>query len=428
MEKFRRLFSNKFSKSVMLIAGGTAFAQALGVLLSPFITRLYSPEDFGLLSLYSAVVTLLVVYSTLRYEVPIPIEKDEEKAVNLVSVCFLILVIFTLSLGVILLIMGEYFLGLFGAQEIYQYRMLLPLGVFLLGVYHILSQWTLREKNFKAIGKTKLTQSIGGNGTKIGLGLLGISPLGLIVGNIIKDSAGILTLGKPLLINKRHIIKKVTFSNMLSGMKRYRQFPLYNGPSRLMNTLTTQLPIIFIGSLYGGQILGLYALANSVITLPMSLIGTSVAQVFYGEVASYGKEDPKKVKNLTKKIQIKLVLVGSIPLIVLLVFGPFLFSFVFGESWHMAGQFARLMSIMIFFNFITTPISNVITVYEKNKQYLFIFIFRLCLVLLVFGVARLLSLNSFWAIGLYSIAMSINYLSIYLFAQWTINDAIKKLN
>lgn len=409
----------------MIIAGGTAFAQAITLLLSPVITRIYSPEEFGVVTVFSAIVGVFVVYASLRYERTIPIAESKEMSVNMLTLSFIILSIFSITIGGILLITGNTFLRLFDGELIYKYRLLIPIGIFLSGTYEILNQWALKEKNFKGIGKTKFSQSISGNGIKIGLGVLGIGPVGLIIGRIASQSAGIPLLGKSLLKDRRYFTN-VSFKDMQWGLKRYYHFPIYSGPSKFIHNMTTQLPIMFLAGLFGGQIVGLYGLANSVIKMPMELIGTSVANVFYGEIAGLGKENPEKIKALTQKLQKKLILVGSMPLIVLLLFGPLLFSLVFGEEWYQAGEYARLLSVLVFFNFITTPISNVSSVFEKMKETLWIAILRLLLIFFVFGLAKYLSLNSYWTIGLYSLAMSINYLTIYLFAQWIINNAIKE--
>jgi O-antigen/teichoic acid export membrane protein len=340
------------------------------------------------------------------------------------SLC--ILIVTALILSIVLLTFGEVFLELFDGGRIDNYRMLIPIGVLLLGIYNIMKQWALRERNFKNIGKTKLTQSISGNLMKIVLGVAGIGPLGLIVGQIASHSAGILTLGKSLIMEKKHLLKSVSYKGMMRGPKRYYHFPLYNGPAKFISALSTKIPVFFIASLYGGHVLGLYGLANGVIRMPMALIGSSVANVFYGEIASLGKSNPEKIKELTKKLQAKLILIGSIPLVTLLLFGPLLFSFVFGEEWYQAGEFARLLSLLVFFNFTTSPISNVATVFEKMKESLGLSVFRLVLASGVFLAAKIFSLSSYFAIGLYSLAMSINYIAIYLFAQWVIDNAIKE--
>lgn len=425
MKGINRLIKSKFGKNVMMIAGGTAFAQAIAFLASPIITRLYSPEDFGIASVYAAIIGIFVIYASLRYERTIPITGSKEKSINMLALSFILLCLFTLLLAIVVLIGGKFFLSLFDGEAIYEYRMLLPLGLFLLGSYEIIQQWALKEKNFKGIGRTKVSQGVFGNGIKILLGIIGMGPIGLIIGQMTSQSAGIITLGKSLLKDRKYFAS-ISKKEIIWGLKRYRDFPIYSGLAKFIHNLTTQLPIILLATLFGKQVVGFYALANSVTSMPFSLIGTSIANVFYGEIANIGREKPHEIKILTQKLQKKLILIGSIPLITLIMFGPLLFSIVFGEEWYQAGEYARLLSVLVFFNFITTPISNVASVFEKMKETLWLAILRLLLVLLVFGLTILLSLNSYWTIGLYSIAMSINYLSIYIFAQWVINNAINE--
>ncbi|MCZ0703001.1 O-antigen/teichoic acid export membrane protein [Natronobacillus azotifigens] len=426
MNSIRKLLRNNFSKNVFMIAGGTAIAQVLNLFFSPIITRLYTPDEIGILTIFTSIISILIIASSLRYEIAIPIATKEKQAVNLLVLSFVILLLYVVML-IIIVGVGNSFLFIFGnTNQITKFRWFIPLGVLFLGCYQILNRWALREKNFKAISKTRVSQTVFGELSKITFGISNFGPIGLIIGKIISHSAGTLTLSKSLL-NRRELFQLVSLKDMKCVWKRYYHFPLYSGPDKLLHTFTMQLPIIFLASIYGGGVVGFYGLANNIVKLPMSLIGKSVADVFYSEIASMGKENPQKIKELTDSLQKKLILIALLPLILLLLGGPFLFSLVFGDGWYQAGEYARLLSILVFFNFITTPISNITSVFERVRESFFLVVLRLILVLIVFGIVYLLSLNSYWAVGLYSVVMSLNYLAIYSFSQWILKKEISKI-
>jgi O-antigen/teichoic acid export membrane protein len=159
----------------------------------------------------------------------------------------------------------------------------------------------------------------------------------------------------------------------------------------------------------------------------MSLIGTSVGNVFYGEAASIGRKNPKKIKELSNNLLKKLIAIGIIPLITLILFGPILFKFVFGSNWYQAGIYAQIIAFLVFFRFMFTPITNIFSVFERQKEELYLDSFRLVLVLIAFGISKYVNLDSFWAIGLYSLAMCIVYFVTYIYAQKILNDEIKKI-
>ena len=52
---------------------GTTAGQAASVVLAPVLTRLYSPTQFGYLSVYSAVLGIFGVVASLGLELAIPI-------------------------------------------------------------------------------------------------------------------------------------------------------------------------------------------------------------------------------------------------------------------------------------------------------------------------------------------------------------------
>ncbi len=88
-----------FSRSVSILAGGTAFSQALAVLASPVLTRLYSVEDFGYFQMYAAFMLFATLAVTLRYEQAIFLPEKEEFAASLVIVTFCTVMAMTAMFG-----------------------------------------------------------------------------------------------------------------------------------------------------------------------------------------------------------------------------------------------------------------------------------------------------------------------------------------
>lgn len=426
MIKFKNLFKSNFAKSVAIISGSTAFAQVLNALFSPIITRIYNPNEYGVLTVYTSILGIIVIIASLKYELGIPIAEDDEKAVNVMALSFFILFFFVALIFVIFYFCGEIILTLLDASILTNYMYLIPIGVLFGGSYRIIINWAYRNKDFKSISKTKLTQSIVGNGTKIGLGMFGIGPIGLILGQIFKEGAGIVTLSRPFLLKDKHLLRKINREGIHYSVKRYKRFAYFSAPSQLLDAAGLQLPVFFITSLYGSQVLGFYGLANSIVNLPMVLIGQSVGDVFYVEAAHVGRENPKRIKDLSNKLFKRLVIIGLIPLLVLLFFGPFLFSFVFGSQWYEAGVYARIIAFLVFFRFIFMPISGIYSVLEHQKEKFFLDLLRVSLVLVSFFASHFLNLSSYQALILYSILMSFVYLTTYLLMQRILNQEIKK--
>ena len=423
-EKIRK---SKFGKNILIIAGGTAFAQVLGIIFSPIITRIYPPEQYGVLTAYTAVLGLLVISASLDYQKAIPIAEDDNKAINLLVLSLISLFSVVVFVTSLLYLWGDFFLSVLDSEVLSSFKYLIPIGVLFAGLYNIVLQWGFRTRNYKVITRTKVSQSVTSNLIKIGLGLLNIGPIGLIIGTITGQSAGITSLSVPLL-KKRTSFVSVNLKSLKFVLKRYKKFPLYSAPSNYVYTASNNLPVILLVSLFDSTITGFFGLAKSITYLPISLIGNSISQVFYSESANLGKENPKEIKRLAISLMKKIAIIAVIPLLVLLFFGPILFSFVFGKEWYEAGIYARLLSIMVYFHFIATPIGRVLEIFERQREGLALNIVRLVLVAGVFLVSKIMRFSSYITVGLYSISNAVTYIILLILVLRVLDHEIKKVD
>lgn len=420
-----KLGKSGFGRNITLIAGGTAFAQALGIIFSPIITRIYPPDQYGILTAYTAVLGLLAISASFDYQKAIPIAKDEDQAVNLLVLSISSLLFSTLIIVIVLVFFGNFFLDLLDSKILASYKYLIPVGMLFTGAYNIVLQWGFRDRNYKVITRTKISQSIAANLTKVILGMMKFGPIGLIVGVIIGQSAGITSLATPV-IKKKQLLSTVSFQKIKIVLRRYKNFPLYSAPSNYVYTAGNNIPVVLLTSLFGSAVTGLFGLANSIIKLPMNLIGNSVAQVFYSEAANIGKTNPQKIKRLSVKLIKKLALIALVPLITLLLFGPWLFAFVFGAEWYDAGVYARILSVMVYFHFIALPIGRMLEIFERQREGLIFNIIRLLMVLSVFFIAKRFDFTSYQTVALYSFSNSITYIALLAMVMKIMNQEIKK--
>lgn len=414
---FHSIFKGTFTKNVAIVAGGTTLTQLLGVVFSPIVSRLYSPEEFGILSVYSAVLSMIAISSSLKFEWGIPIAESDEKATNVAALSFSVLLVITSVIALLLIIPNNKIIGKVIGHEIVPYRLFIPVGVFLTGIHNILMQIGYRNRGFKVIAKTKLTQVLAGNGTKIGLGAIGVGPIGLILGSIFSASAGSFTLVKSFALAGKYRLNHISFKEIKWCAKRYKNFPKFSAPSQILNTAGLSLPKIFLASLYGLEVTGAFGFALGIISLPVQLIGNSVGDVFYSEAARIGNTDPKRLKRLSIQLFKKLLIIGFFPFITLVLFGPFLFSFVFGVQWVVAGRYAQILSILVYARLVFMPVSRVFAVLEKQKVNLFIDIFRVVIVTSTFLICKMLALSALLTISIYTIGMIIVYLITFIVAQ-----------
>ncbi len=361
--QLRRLLpKNRFARSVSVLAGGTAAAQIIVVAASPVLTRLYSPEDFGLLAVYAALLGVLAVIASLRYQLAIPLPETDEEAASIAVLSLLVVAGMTGLSALIIWFWGSSILILLNVPTLEPYLWLLPLGLVLMGVYQVFSYWAIRVKAFPAIARTKLTQAV--SMVSVQLGAFTLGPLALLLGQVTGQAAGATTLANLAVRSKWAALRQVRLTSIRWSARRYRRFPIYSSWGGLFNTAGTQLPAILFAALFSPAAAGIYMLAQRVLGMPMQLLGKAIADVFFSSASEARREGT--LGPLVKGIHGKLAQIGMPPVLILVFIGPDLFEWVFGEAWRQAGVFAQWMAPMVYATFVTSPISTLTSVLEKQ--------------------------------------------------------------
>lgn len=364
-----------FLKAISLLVGGTVFAQGLAILALPALTRIYSPTDFSLFAVYTSLIMIISVASCLRFEIAIPIPEDKSEAVNLVVLSFLSNLLISLLLLIIVALFHQQIIQILGQSEFSELIWLVPVGVFFLGVYNTFQYWATRQKQFKTIAKTRITQSIFGVTTQVSLGVLGFFSFGLIVGQIVKVSAGIGKLIKNFLYDSAGILKKISFFSLKKTFIKNDKFPKFSTLEALANTAGVQLPIIFIASKVGGGEAGHLMLAMQVMAIPIAFIGSAVSQVYLANAPEELKKG--KLKEFTLQSMNSLLKVAILPLVLISIMSPYIFPVIFGENWGRAGEMMIWMLPWFAAQLLVSPISMSLHILNLHKIALLLQIFGL---------------------------------------------------
>lgn len=410
----QRLLTSEFSKNLTLVLSGNIAAKSIGILAAPIITRIYSPEEYGVFSVFVAVVAIVGALSTLRYATVIPLIKSDKAVEAMLKLCFLVVICISVFSCLVIFIGGSFLVESFSAQRLEPYMWFLPLAFFATGLYQTLSSWAVREKRFKIITQTTVFQSVSSALSKIVLGLLSVKPAGLLVGVIVQEAAGSLRLLKNMLAQFPEFFKTLNWRLIKAVAGRYKKFPLIQSWSQLLLALGAQLPVLLIGYFYGIKVAGIFGLAQSMISLPMNLIGQSVSQVYYAEIARIGISNSEKILKLSIKVIKKMFLVGLLPVFFLVFLGPVTFEIFFGNEWKDAGVYSQVLAALVLFRFISSPIASVLNVFEKQLFQLSLNFFRIILVLLVFSGSFKFDIEILGALSIYSVVISFYYIALVL--------------
>jgi O-antigen/teichoic acid export membrane protein len=406
-KKLRNIIApdSDFSKNFFILFKGTVIAQIIPMALTPVLTRLYTPEDFGILELFVSVISILGAIANFRYELSVVLPDRKEDAWNVMGFGFLLSIVFSLFTLLIIGLFADEIAGLLNNSKIKFWLYFVPLAVVLQGFFNMLSYYNTREKLFKSISYASVSRAGSRTLIQIVIGLFKKSPAGLIIGQILGYAVSLFPLSSK--INFRLFFKKITWKNMKAQAYRYRDFPKFTMPSTLANSTATNMTGMLISALYGINSVGFYSLSNRILGLPSALIGTSMSNVYYKEAHDQLKKfgNAKEVFLSTLK---KLVLV-SIPVILIIILGgETLFAFIFGEEWRIAGLYAKILIPLIMIRFIVAPLSVSLSVFERQKISLFWQLGLLALSILVFVISWWLG----WDIESFLILM-VSVLSLY---------------
>ncbi len=358
------------TKNILTLMSGTVIAQAIPIAITPILSRIYSEEDFGLLAIYVSIVTVISVIATGRYEMAILLPKKDEDAINVAALSMAIVTGFSVLSLFIVILFNTSLSYLFKNPEISIWLYWIPLSIFFLGLFNVLTYFNNRLKTYKDIASATIYKSLVLAFVQVVVGFLKAGAVGLISGNIISSFTANTRLLKNIIKNKV-LRKQISFLKMKEMAIRFQNFPKYSMWAILANSLSVNLINILITPLYNAATLGFYYMVQRVLGLPVALVGSSISQVFLQE-ASEEKQKTGKANIAFFSTLKKLLLVG-VPTFLLLFFTiEFIFVFFLGDNWAMGGVYARLLIPFFFTKFISSPMSVMLIVFEKQKMELFI--------------------------------------------------------
>jgi lipopolysaccharide exporter len=395
--------SNSFSSNVLKLVTGTVLAQALGILVMPIVTRLFVPEAFGIVAIFSSITGIVGVVVCLRYEIAIMLPESNGDAVNILGVSLLSVIIMTSLSALIVWLGSEKITSLLHTPQLRHYLWLVPVAIFFQGLFLALNSWNSRTKHFGRLSVAQIISSLTTQTTKVAAGFAGFVSGGVLIGTSVLGSivsTGVLG-GQIWRDDKKLFLNHVCWQSIGKGYVRYRKFLLIDTWGGLMNSISWQLPALMLSSFFSVSIVGYYALGLTMIMTPLSTISGALSQVFYQKACDEKNVTGNNGKHV-ETLMDKLMFIGIPPMMILAMVGEELFTVVFGERWAEAGHYTQILAPWIFFWFISSPLSPLFAVYERQgaalSVHFVIFITRV-ISLYIGGICQ----NIYLALGLFSI-------------------------
>jgi lipopolysaccharide exporter len=407
--------SGSFPHGVAVLAGGAAAAQAINALVSPILTRIFSPGEIGQLGIYLAFIYVASMALSLRYEQAVVAVPARPNAARLAILSAALVPVTSVLAALVLAGLILTAIGGFGELPLHAAAWA-ALALAATGLFNVLRYWLVREHRFAVISRVLLGQSLGRAGTQIGFGLLAFGLPGLLAADLIGRLLGITRMvrsaGREIVTQGRDA-DRTTAS--LAGS--YHRFPLLGVPSSLINAVAFSLPVPLLASAYGLAAAGYLALIQRVLGLPLSIIGTSVADALHARMATYARERPDRAPAFFLKTGLALLVIGLPIAAIVVLTGPGLFRIAFGAEWEIAGRMAVAMTPWYLAALVVSPLSRVVLVFSGQASKLIYDVLSLAAVVGAISVGAALALDlvaTVWLLsGLQTVAYSVYLVVLY---------------
>lgn len=392
-----------------LLTGEMVASVAL-LLATPILSRLFTPDELGAYAILAAAVLILLPIASLRLELALPLTKTTDDVRAILQVIGLTAGVTVSISWIVILTGGEDLASLLGLQDAPRILLLLPLAVLVGVVVAAGTQWTLRSEAYARLGTVRGASAVVQSASQVGAGWVGLGPLGLILGQIAGQVAAAVALfTKPHAPLPRELFR-LDGKTLVGGLSRNRRYPLLMMPSAIMNQAGLSLPSLLLGIYYGPGIAGAFYLTSVALRKPMNVVSGAVGRLYVGNLARALRERSGNPWRIFVVYVRSLLLVALLPTIVILLWGPSVFTAAFGDTWGVSGEYARILMPAVATQFVVAPVSS--TGYLTGRQDLqFVFDgIRLLGVVIAFVIPGTLSLSAATAVLLYSAAMTISYL------------------
>lgn len=347
--------NRSLGRKVSILLSGSVAAQALPLLAAPLLARLYAPDSFGEFGLYVAVTSILAAIANLKYDHAVLLAKNAVAAFHVFVICVMSTATIAVLMSLLILLAPDAWFGSRWFSVDRTHAVWLPVSFILASLTQALISILFRGEQFGAVAKVRASQAVMTTGLTLSIGFWVPTGTALIVSSIAGQGFGVAML---LLLrdSSQPFFTSLSWSLLARCCTRYRRFPVFTAPSDLLNALGANLPLLFIGSIYGVATAGAYALAQRTLGTPLMLIGSAFSDA-YRQSAAKSFAEEGSYWRITVRTFRTLGLIAIVPAVVCAMLAPWLFAIVFGDQWALTGEIVQMLTAAYFFRFLVSPLS-----------------------------------------------------------------------
>ena len=359
-----------FARNVLTLFTGSTIAQLIPIAISPILTRIFPVTDFATLTVFSTLVSFLGVIVCGRYEIAIGLPAEDKDAKQILYLAATVTLVVSAVAMILALIFNTSVATLLKNPAAAPYILLVPMAAMFYGLNQVLTYWNIRQRHYALMSGSRIGQSLANSGTSLATGYSKVNFDGLVIGQFTGFvTAFFYTYFRTIIkTGSKFSLKEMDKSEMKRLAIKYVDQPRINGVHAFTDMLQSTGVVFVISAVFGSVATGLYGLAIRILQAPFTMIGSSFSIVFYKE-ASEKVAKGEKITKLLRTTILTLALISFPAFLMIMIFGPKMFAFVFGEVWREAGVYARIMSPWLFVSFISSPVSHLPVILGKQRQF-----------------------------------------------------------
>ena len=414
-----------FAQNYAVVLSGTGLNIGIQVFVTPILTRLYTPEAYGVYSLFLVVSTNLALIASLRLPQAIMLPKAESEFRALIRIGVVASAALSFFYFVVLFFLKDQFLSFFNADKLIPYYYLIPVMTFLVSMNQYFGSWQYRNNLFKKSVAVDTSISIGVRGFNLAYGFLSKGTLlGLVFGDMLGKVFGLILSWKLILKERiKGLYDGVSKNDLLQAFKTYRVYPFVNLPGVWLEMFSGQLPVLFLSFVFGLPTVGMLSLAVGIMDIPKRLFAYSATSAFYKKAVDVYESSKNGLGALVTKTLYFLLAFIVIPYSVIMVFGKELFAVVLGGNWAASGSIARYLAMYYVIELLCVSLGSIFYVLRKEKVLFRFQVGFLFVRLMVLMVSYILG----FSVDATILALSIANVVLFSTQLWVVFD-FSKLN
>jgi O-antigen/teichoic acid export membrane protein len=395
---------SQFFRSIATLASGKLLSMFILLFTTPIISRLFFPEDVGVVSLLSTIVMFIAGIAALNYNRAAIIAKNNDDYRALIS--FSVILLSGVSLALLLIIVIVHMAGhpVPFEKKLGALIWLVPVMTWFAGIALLLKSSLTRTNEFTCIMRSDVGEAVIQAGSRILLGYSYGSSVWALVTSRITGLLGRLWLMRSANVSIRGLLStRESGSRLRSAAVEYRDFPVYGFPSTFAMSLSAKLPYFVFGMLFSPEVLGFFAMSDRLVKMPLSAVGRAIQRVYLRR-ASMIRNNGKSLLRPFFLATALLLASGVLPFGLLWAYGGIVIDFVLGDRWHGAGQYVVVLAPWFFSVWVSIAAQPTMTVMRAQPVWFRLQLFMLLVRVSAFGYAYNIGADPLYMMGIFAYA------------------------